>query len=105
MDILHKYPELAKIQGLVARDTETGLLSLDEQLYQNYMQNLQNQSIIFNAASLSLQDEVNRRKTNKKFRDIKTASESVGKISNSYSPGSNILENNNNQEVKLSDAQ
>jgi len=62
LEILQKYPQLAKIEGIITRDINTGLLSINEGIYKDYVQQLQNQSIVLNTAALSLQSKAEQKK-------------------------------------------
>lgn len=46
VEILDKYPELAKINGIVQRDKTTGALTLNSNLYNNYIKDLQTRYLI-----------------------------------------------------------
>ena len=88
LEILNKYPELAKIEGIVSRDSSTGALSLNEDLLNAYQKELQKRYITQKAGSIAISAQANKAQSEKDFNDILTSINSRFKgMQNYYSGG------------------
>lgn len=70
LDILEKYPQLAKIQGLVKRDSDTGLLSIDKSLLNQYQRALEQRYISQRAGAVTAYAQADRKQAEKDSKDL-----------------------------------
>ena len=70
LDILEKYPQLAKIQGLVKRDSDTGLLSIDKSLLNQYQRALEQRYISQRAGAVTAYAQADKKQAEKDSKDL-----------------------------------
>ena len=61
LDILEKYPQLAKVQNLIKRDSDTGLLSIDNDILKTYQRGLEQRYITQRAGAVTAYAEADRK--------------------------------------------
>ena len=89
LDILEKYPQLAKIQGLVKRDSDTGLLSIDKSLLSQYQRALEQRYISQRAGAVTAYAQADKKQAEKDSKDLL----------NSINSRFKMLQQSNNQET------
>lgn len=89
LDILEKYPQLAKIQGLVKRDSDTGLLSIDKNLLSQYQRALEQRYISQRAGAITAYAQADKKQVEKDSKDLL----------NSINSRFKMLQQSNNQET------
>ena len=70
LDILEKYPQLAKIQGLIKRDSNTGLLSIDKSLLGQYQRALEQRYISQRAGAVTAYAQADKKQAEKDSKDL-----------------------------------
>ena len=61
LDILEKYPQLAKVENLIKRDSDTGLLSIDDDILRTYQRGLEQRYITQRAGAVTAYAEADRK--------------------------------------------
>ena len=70
LDILEKYPQLAKIQGLIKRDSTTGLLSIDTDILNTYQRALEQRYISQRAGAVTAYAQADKKQAEKDSKDL-----------------------------------
>lgn len=84
LDILEKYPDLAKIEGIVKTDKNTGALSLDKDLLNDYMSQRIQGATKAQAAALYTEAFANNKQAKKNIKDYENET-NYNLRANSYS--------------------